>query len=270
MSKSVIQFSGEQTRNSLKVVASWVHALTAGSDINSVVSDFCSLFGADGAQIVRQMRFKETARLVARHEFPSCRSFSRPLRSFASLILDADIHRANPGSVWLLSEANPRQDTYRRLEELKIKEVTLVVLGSERDHSDFLELHHGASLRRNDHMLLEMLGPVFSQAWKNRAPGIVEALLAGRPFPVAQESAVPRQILGPNNPVGLTRSEYRICSLIQGGNLPDQIAEILGVRKSTLQSHMSAIYLKTGASGQLALVHMLRNYENIDHGAVGS
>ncbi|MCB1356193.1 MAG: hypothetical protein KDK53_06725 [Maritimibacter sp.] len=45
--------------------------------------------------------------------------------------------------------------------------------------------------------------------------------------------------------------------------MPEDIATALNVKKSTLRSHMRAIYNKTGVSGQVELVHLL-------HGAVAA
>ena len=262
MSKLVNQFNREQTKRSLNIVAKWVHALNAGSDIRSVLSEICDLMNADGAQVVRQMRCTDTTRMVTRHDCSASKLFASPTRSYISLVVGDDIHRARSGSIWLLSEVYPRRKAEDCLDQVGLKEVTLLALGSCDEYSDFLELLHPATLQNNDRMLLELMGPIISQCWEKRAPDLVEALLAGCPFSVGQESKPSTRILSLENPFKLTRSEYRICSMIQEGNMPDQISGALKVKTSTLRSHMRSIYQKTGSSSQLALVHRLRNITN--------
>ena len=269
MSNTVNQFSREQTQRSLNIVATWVHALLSGSNINPVLSDICELVGADGIQVVRHMRHTDTIRLVADYEISAGKLFSKAMRSYIPLIFGDVIHIAKAGSIWLFSELDHKRETHEVLEELKTKEVVVLPLGTGDDHSDFLEMHLSATFQNRNRTFLEILAPILSQTWGSRAPGSVEALLAGRPFPITQATPAIHQLLTPDNPVGLTRSEFRICSLIQEGNMPDQISAMLSVKRSTVKSHMHAIYQKTGTSGHVDLVHRLRNSRSFEHQAVG-
>ena len=56
---------------------------------------------------------------------------------------------------------------------------------------------------------------------------------------------------------GLTGAEARLASLIASGKDTAYCARELGVKTSTLRSHLSAIYQKTGARGQADLVRMV-------------
>ena len=60
-----------------------------------------------------------------------------------------------------------------------------------------------------------------------------------------------------NNPARLTRSEFRLCMLVQEGGLPDKVADVLQISKSTFRSHLRSIYSKTGVTGHVELVHLL-------------
>ena len=65
--------------------------------------------------------------------------------------------------------------------------------------------------------------------------------------------------LDATNPLGLTRCEFRVCTLVREGLVTKSIAEALGVKVSTVRSHMHSIYLKAGVSGHVELLHMLKS-----------
>jgi len=156
-------------------------------------------------------------------------------------------------------------ETLERLRRSGIRDVAVVPLENGPIHSDFLELDFREKVPEHDRMLLEVLGPLIAEAWQGREPGSVTAMMAGRASRVARERTIDedKPILHIDNPAGLTRSEFQVCLLIHEGRMPEEIARTLNVKKSTLRSHMHAIYLKTGVSGQVELVHRL-------HGAVAA
>ena len=108
-------------------------------------------------------------------------------------------------------------------------------------------------------MLLATLAPALMKSWKARLPGTVEKLIARprvrRAGPVEQPQSL--EILDVSNPAGLSRSEYRICTLIREGMLFKQIAEELDIRTSTMRSHLRSIYAKTGTSCHVERLHHL-------------
>jgi DNA-binding CsgD family transcriptional regulator len=239
-----------------------MHAVGNFTDFDDVLSQFQSLVGASCAQVIRHMRRPSKTRLIARHEQSTGKLFERPVMSFCSAIFGEISYRAREGTLWQLSETHLDRDTLEHLNSHSLEDVCVFVLNAEEEYSDLLELHLSRPLAQHDKVLLELLGPVLATGWRNRPSGSVEAAIAGRPFPVSQRGrSTNGPILGPENPAGLTRSEFRICTLIQSGRMTNEISETLNVRKSTLRSHMRAIYLKTGASGQVELVHLLHGCE---------
>ena len=154
------------------------------------------------------------------------------------------------------------------LAEAGLSDVAVVVIGANDAYTDFLELHFANPVLQSDRGLIASMGPVLTESWKKRAQGKIEGILNGLldldageqgdgSNKIADARPLQARILDPENPVGLTRCEFRICSLILEGNLPDEIPKILTVSKSTLRSHMRSIYLKTGVSGQVELIHRL-------------
>lgn len=251
-------FSFEQTRGSVSVAAKWARAVGTGNDFSSVLNEFQNLFHADTVQVERQMRSIDRLRVVARQEKSSGKLFARPPRSFVSALLGDIVHSTNPGSLFVLTEVSSDLDIKDSLDRFGLREVAVVSLCNESEYSDFLELHFERPLLQHNRQLLEMLGSVLSQSWRDRRSGVVEALLSKNPFPTAQERGTDDgNILGGHNPAGLTRSEFRVCLLVQEGRLPDELAEILNVSKSTFRTHLRSIYFKTGVSGHVELVHLL-------------
>ena len=56
---------------------------------------------------------------------------------------------------------------------------------------------------------------------------------------------------------GLTPAEARLAAMIVNGSAPDECAQALHVKISTVRSQLNAIYGKTGATGQADLVRMI-------------
>ena len=77
-----------------------------------------------------------------------------------------------------------------------------------------------------------------------------------------------RSILGPSNPAGLSRAEYRICALLGVGLTARLISERLGITEATVRSHLRNIYAKTSTSGQYELLHRILAPEPEVPGAV--
>ena len=64
-------------------------------------------------------------------------------------------------------------------------------------------------------------------------------------------------ILSADNPARLSRSEYRVCLLLRHGQSPDQMLAELGIKESTLRTHLSNLYAKTGARNLAELTFQL-------------
>lgn len=251
-------FSNAQMRASVNVVAKWSHAIDVGTDLKVVLTTFQELIGANTVQVVRQMLKFDRTRMVARQEVSTGKLFARPPRSFASALLGDLLHKSNLGSLFLMTEMYAGNEVSASLDQFGLQEVGVLSLSNEPDFSDFLEFHFDRPLPDHNRQLLGLLGSVLSQSWRDRTPGIVAALIAGQPFPTAHERGKEfENILSSGNPANLTRSEFRVCMLIQEGRLPDEVADILHVTKSTFRTHLRSIYFKTGVSGHVALVHLL-------------
>ncbi|MFK7938205.1 MAG: helix-turn-helix transcriptional regulator [Roseovarius sp.] len=128
-------------------------------------------------------------------------------------------------------------------------------------------LHMVLTPSTSDHALdmLTRLAPALTTAWSMRHPGFSKALLA------AQRRTTRRQDMAPDAPIlcvdnsyGLSRSEFRVCRLLETGLRPREIADELGLSIATIRTHLGNIYAKTELSGQLAVVSHLNGHRTVD------
>lgn len=261
-------FSRHVARMSIGFALHWQKAIGSREEMSDAFEELRNLVHARSISHVRQSRGSRGSReavSAVRDEPTAGKLFSRPPRSYASVILGENLHVAKPGKVWFISDAETETETRERLQRADLEDIAIVPLENGPAHSDFLELQFAARVPLHDRMLLETMCPLVAQTWQERSPGAVAAMMAGRLSRVARERAASeaKPILDADNPAGLTRSEFKVCALIHEGHLPADIAKALNVKTSTLRSHMRSIYLKTGVSGQVELVHRL-------HGAAAS
>lgn len=251
-------FSSEQTCGSASVAAKWAQAICMGCGLDGALAKFQDLVGAETVQVVRLMRNFDRTQMIARQEKSAGKLFARPPRSFSSALLGDLVHQTNLGSVFLLTEMRSRHEVSEALDPFGLREVCVLSLCREQEFSDFLEFQFERSLADHNRQLLEILGSVLSKSWVERAPGVVATLLTGHQFPPANERVASfGNVLGSDNPANLTRSEFRLCTLVRDGSLPEELAGILQVSKSTFRTHLRSIFLKTNVSSHVELVHLL-------------
>lgn len=140
------------------------------------------------------------------------------------------------------------------LENVPATKSVRLVLWQDKYVSEFiLAVFRDKPTHLNKTVLLE-LGKVAAQVWsesKHQDP-------AGSP---TQDAVIhpdkQKPVLGPDNPFGLSRSEFRVCTLIGQGQKAADIARTLDVSIATVRSHLKGIYSKTDLSGQFDVLHRL-------------
>ena len=258
-------FDRQVARRSIGFALHWQKSIGSRDDMTAAFEEFRALINAFSVLHVRLNRGSSDTRSAVGNGAAAGKLFARPQRSYARAVLGEHLYSAKPGQVWLVTEAEPDRETRNEMRESGLAEVVIVPLENGLALSDFLEIQFTAPIAAQDRALLEILCPAIAEAWQARNPGAVAAMMAGRASRVAQarSASTEKPILDIDNPAGLTRSEFQGCVMIHEGRLPEDIARALNVKKSTLRSHMRAIYNKTGVSGQVELVHRL-------HGAVAA
>jgi DNA-binding NarL/FixJ family response regulator len=138
--------------------------------------------------------------------------------------------------------------------------MAILVLGTTPSQRDICTIGLSRPLTYAQTALLNLVAVELARAWARRQPG----LISWRITQVARKNA-PRKapspmvpILDYSNPYGLSRCEFRVCSLLGSGMSAKQIAETLHLSEATVRSHQRAIYAKTEMSGQIALLMHLK------------
>lgn len=176
---------------------------------------------------------------------------------FAKSLMAPYFDAARPGSLWFRSmvEEGKTLDVVEFHAARQLRELVVIPLESNARFIDTIEVHFEHRLRAHQQLILNSLGPVLARTWQNRAQGLfTESLLRLAPTPVAVRLA---PILSIENPARLSRAEYRVGLMLSRGLSVDHVKAELGIRDSTLRTHLGNLYAKTGSSNLSELVYRL-------------
>lgn len=248
------------------VVAKWVEALHGHGQLNSAVDYLRDVAKADVAVMLRVSSEHKIPKKLTIAD-PTVRNLVPRRRvSFAEEIFGEFLPVMRRGTALLYSElAHEGEITIaqqmqinRRLNDFAVGDVCLISLGGTNRQADFLELHYSYEMPRDLYALFQKMGQTLATSWGARLPGIAhEAYLQTRSSPAHLSGNKEVAVLDATNPLELTRCEFRVCTLVREGLMTKAIAEALGVKVSTVRSHMHSIYLKAGVSGHVELLHLL-------------
>lgn len=87
-------------------------------------------------------------------------------------------------------------------------------------------------------------------------PDDADTIFAAAIFPSAHGGALGGRLVA--DAIGLTPTETRLASLLAEGLRLDQIGELMGIAKPTVNYHLRNIYQKSGASRQSDVINLLR------------
>lgn len=222
--------------------------------------------GAEAIAISRSTFNASAPRVVAVHDAEAGRCSAPLERAFVAELLGSYLDRLKTGATWSLSRhlagsgGEPHPAVANWIRRRALKDIFVVVLESRTGHSDYLEIHLRREAGRTFEAKLDVLGPLLSRFWANRKPGLVADCLGRRKLQRvsggnAMTSDVP--LLSDLNPAGLTRSEFRVCTLVRRGLTVKAISEELALSVTTIRTHLRSIYAKTGVSGFNELAHRL-------------
>jgi DNA-binding CsgD family transcriptional regulator len=242
----------------LKVVADFTRAMERDGRVEPALQALAALTGADAAMITRLGA--AGPRRLAAWEPDAGRLFTpRNRPSLAADMLELAGQKLKAGSVVVLSDlAEP--GTLRDLAEARcldtwpVGDAVFVLLGSSRSGTDLIELHlrHAATLPMPE--VFAPIGGMLAELWRDRVaePKPLAAVETG-----ARHRPAPVDILSMDNPVRLSRAEFRVCQLVRSGRRAGEIADALHLQECTVRSHLRSIYAKANVSGQVGLMSLL-------------
>ena len=97
--------------------------------------------------------------------------------------------------------------------------------------------------------------------------GGTEPVLAAMIFPSSHGGALGAGLVG--DAIGLTPTELRLAAYLAEGLRLDQIGELMGIAKPTVNYHLRNIYQKSGSSRQSDLINLLRAVHLVDRPGAG-
>jgi len=249
----------------------WSAALAGQAELPRILDQLRDFFDGSSAAICRVRESWAAPRLAAR--VPHEAQAGVPHPGLADIVLTKYRASAVPGTIWRLSELRDEPGFERSAAGRELArspdtgEISLVVLANGDDAFDYLLLTYRDAPRRDAAFSPEMVARSLADAWALRRGGIVAQMIVSngrRRGPAADPLTEMPPILSDSNPYGLTRSEFRVCHMVEAGMKAPRIAEELGLAEATIRSHLRAIYAKTGASGQLEVMSRLRAHARPD------
>jgi DNA-binding CsgD family transcriptional regulator len=183
-------------------------------------------------------------------------------RSYAMCVLGEYMAKSQESRLWLSSQVEDDEGLFKDpslsewQESRSFSELVVFVLSTEKDKSEFLEMHFREPVSAVHIQLMECLLPILCRSWENRTGGLFSTALHEKCHPfVYKEDKEP--ILGYTNPSHLSRAEFRVCMLLSGGLSIEAIISELSISMSTVRSHLRNIYSKTDTSSHAELVYRL-------------
>jgi DNA-binding CsgD family transcriptional regulator len=131
----------------------------------------------------------------------------------------------------------------------KCADVGFVVLSRSQRETDLMTLQFGSTPKEDWCEQKQWFASSLARTFEMRRPGLITEALSFESLQMhdAYTSDIP--ILGAENVLGLTRTEFQVCVLVSRGLAAKSIAAELGVSTTTVRTHLRNIYTKTGFTG---------------------
>ncbi|NNE54206.1 MAG: helix-turn-helix transcriptional regulator [Sulfitobacter sp.] len=247
----------------------WHAALTDHSDLCDVLSILVRQTGAQRITLYRHTSAKAQTVAVAKR-FSCCTQLTVGRGSMLDYVAREKMRELALGSIWSLSALlehmhDPDPGIMAEWDGASdIHDVSLVILDLSKDHVDAFEMVFDRPPVTNPDIPPALVTRALADAWALRAPGLIARIIGQSQRRLSRPARQRTDILGPDNPFGLTRSELRVCRLLVTGEKAKEIALQLGLSVPTVRSHLSSAYGKTGTGGQIELITLVNQSRSED------
>lgn len=254
---------------SFGVVADWVETLHGLGDCDRAIAQLLKLVKGDAAFLVRFLKDSDHAKTISFVDPEARNLFAVQRQVFAKQVFGADLMQSRAGSLWIMhGTTDPDRpqitdDLREQIRAQQVHSIAVICLANAALGLDFLEIQFGTKIPDHNRAFLTMVSDTLAKTWQQRSPGTAQRQLARNRQTRTQNAlrAVPVSILRVDNPFGLSRSEFRICLMIQEGLLLKDIVRELGIQDSTARSHLHSIYEKTESVSLLDLSNKLHLHQ---------
>ena len=246
-------------------MADWCEALHGAVSLDAAVALLIQGLGAEAGILVRTNFNDGRITQIAKFDEKAATS-SLPLDAvYGDEIFGRLLRKARSASVWLASQHSDRYSAFLASQYSgwqagrDMKEFAVLVLGSGPNGRDHLELHFREQASPELIAGLTSVLQAMARSWTARQVGFVSRKLANRREgrAVAPAQPISETILGPGNPVGLSRAEFRVCLLLSSGLSVSGVCAELGLAETTVRSHLRNIYAKSNTKNLAELIFCL-------------
>lgn len=245
----------------------WTECLHGSGDMRATLALLAKLTRSRLVHLSRFYPETDRQRTITCFDLDASEGKHPLFKGFAPVVLDHHGAYARPGTIWTLSEKEraglPELDMRSKkwMENRNFGEVVIIPLGKNDDNLDVLEFYRAERFLETKDTSLQYLAFYAAEAWGRRRKGRIARFLRSVPALCerleAPLPAGPADPLSPENPFRLTAAEIRICVMLRDGRGAEEIGLQTRTALSTVRSHLRNIYSKTGASGQIGLIHLL-------------
>jgi DNA-binding CsgD family transcriptional regulator len=247
----------------LTSIVSFSDGMHGKAPLERVIEDLAISLEASAAMISRTRIAGERPQAVTMFDSTKCVSVRRLARSYAQEVVGEtlDLHGAGTASFFSDSEltvwtCNPALSLW--MEKRSIQEIAILHLSTGKRSRDTIELHFSEQLSKPKKLAIVALAGCLARVYATRQLGLFVEAIARRKNTsreISDLNNVP--ILSHQNPAGLTRMEYRVCTLVGRGLASKTVAGDLAVSINTVRTHLRHIYAKTGYANYYELSHRL-------------
>ena len=231
----------------MHAIVSWCEALNGSVSLQSALTELVSGLGAEAGVIVRtQMNDQRPVRIAMCDLARDTRH--RPLqRTFADAYFGPLIHRARSATVWHArahaddSTGDPSLAVWQAAR--KMKEFVALILSSGTQTRDHIELHFRDFLSPGCESTIAAMLPDMVRVWASRKVGLItRSIINHRPGEsLGFRGGTKEKVLDSDNPLRLSRAEFRVCLLLGRGLRVQAVASELSLSEATIRTHLRKI-----------------------------
>ena len=260
---------GMISASAMHAIVSWCEALNGTVSLQTALSDLVSGLDAEAGLIVRTQMSDHRPTRIAMCDLARGHQV-RPLqRSFADAFFGAQIYRARAATIWKArahaDDATGDPSLTEWQSARRMKEFIVLVLSSGTQTRDHIELHFRDHLPPEIETTIAAMIPDMVRVWASRRVGLItRSILNHRKNDAPGFHGGGRMnILGSDNPVRLSRAEFRVCLLLANGLMVQAAAKELSLSEPTVRTHLRNIYSKTECSSLAELVFRLMDGRSV-------
>jgi DNA-binding CsgD family transcriptional regulator len=253
----------------IHAIVSWCEALNGAVPLQKALEELASGLGAEAGVIVRtQLNDPRPVRIaicdLARE--PQVRPLQR---SFADAYFGPLIYRARAATVWQArahaddATGDPSLAVWQAAR--RMKEFVVLILSSGPNTRDHVELHFRDFLSPDCEATIVAMLPDMVRVWSGRRVGLItRTIINHRPGePLGFPGSARVKVLDSDNPMRLSRAEFRVCLLLSRGLMVQAVASALCLSEATIRTHLRSVYAKTDCGSLPELVFRLMDGRTI-------